>query len=330
MTGPVSDPILLSARAAAAAGAWGVVRATLERDEAGTSASGARAVLLADAYLWTGDPQSATTWLGRAVPLLERTGDRPTLRRALNMQGAAAFSLGTLDVAADRFGEALARARRDDDALLTARATNNLGAIAALRGDADKAIASYQLAMPAYQRLGHARGLAESSHNLGIAYRIRGELTPADEAERRAIEFAVEAGDARLAAMAQAGRADIALRRSDPAWAHATLLRAIAVFSGLPDYLLEADALWMLADACDQLEDRASADAAIERSLLLARAHGHRLQAAQALQMRAQIELRRSEPALARISATDALEVFRDVGSISSVEDLSEFLAQLP
>lgn len=330
MTGPVSDPVLVTARAAAAAGAWGDVRSALEQDVSGTERDSARAMLLADACLWTGDPRAATYWLESAVPILTRQGDRPTLRRAINMQGAAAFALGTLDQANDRFGTALDMARRDDDALLTARATNNLGAIAALRGDADRAIASYQLAIPAYQRLGHARGLAESWHNLGIAYRMRGELDAADDAERRAIEFAGEAANLRLATMAQVGRAEIALRRDDAAWARVTAARAVVVFGDLPDYLLQADALLILADACERMGLRSESDEAVTRALGVARSHEHRLQEAQALQTRAQIELRRGQIASARESALLAHDVFAEVGSMNAVEEMSDFLAALP
>jgi tetratricopeptide (TPR) repeat protein len=330
MTGPVSDPVLSSARAAAAAGAWGDVRATLERDVSEAERDATRAMLLADACLWTGDPKAATHWLESAVPLLTRAGDRPALRRAVNMQGAAAFALGTLDRADDRFSTALNMARTDGDALLTARATNNLGAIAAVRGDADQAIASYQLAIPAYQRMGNARGLAESWHNLGIAYRVRGELDPADDAERRAIEFADEAANIRLATMAKIGRAEISLRRGDPTWARATAQRAATVFGALPDYLLQADALRLAADAADRIGLTSEADDAMSRALDVARHHEHRLQEAQALQTRAQIELRRGHSASARDSATLAHDVFAEIGSMNAVEEMSEFLAALP
>ena len=330
MTGPVSDPVLTAARAAAAAGAWGDVRATLEQDAAGTERDGVRAVLLADACLWTGDPRAAGQWLDSAVPLLTKAGDRPSLRRAINMQGAAAFALGTLDRADDRFATALRMAQADDDALLMARATNNLGAIAALRGDADRAIASYQLAIPAYQRLGNLRGLAESWHNLGIAYRVRGELNAADEAERRAIEFANEVSNPRLAMMAQVGRAEVALRRGDPAWARVTAVRASRVFGTLPDFLLQSDAQRIEADACDRLGLVEESDDALRRALGTARAHGHRLQEAQALQTGAQIALRRGELAGAREMANLALDAFHDVGGVAAAEEMAEFLAALP
>ena len=329
MTGPTTDPVLIAARAAAAAGVWGDVRATLEQDADGTARDGSRAILLADACLWTGDPQTASRWLDTAVPLLMRSGDRPSLRRAVNMQGAAAFALGALDRAEDRFGTALDMAQNDADALLQARATNNLGLIAALRGDADQAIASYQRAIAAYQRLGNARGLAESWHNLAISSRTRGELNTAEDAERRAIEFATEAANTRLVAMAQVGRAEISLRRDDAAWARATASRAATVFGALPDYLLQADALRVHADASDRLGLTSEADASIAQALLLSREHEHRTQEAQALQTQAQISLRRGDLTRARSIGTDAREAFSRLGSIAAAEEMSEFLAAL-
>ena len=329
MTDPVADSLMIAARTAASAGAWGDVRATLERDETGAMANGSRAMLLGEACLRTGDPRTAMRWLDLAAPMLTQTGNRPSLRAVFNLQGAAAFALGALGRAEMSFGAALNMAQLDSDAMLSARATNNLGLIAALRGDIEAAIASYQRAITAYQRMGHPLGLAESWHNLGISYKTRGELTAADEAERSAIEYAVEARNPRLAAMSQVGRAEIALRRGDPAWSRATLMRAIQVFSALPDYLLEADALWLLADACDQANLLSESELALARSLELAQRHGHRLQEAQAYQTDALISSRRGNRARAREMGTRAIEIFREIGSFSAVEDVSEMLAQL-
>jgi tetratricopeptide (TPR) repeat protein len=293
------------------------------------SRDGAREVLLADACLWTGDPQSAMRWLDVAIPQLKQISDRPALRRAINMQGAAAFATGAIDLAAERFGNALEMARSDGDNLVAARATNNLGAIDAIKGDADRAIAAFQLAIPAYQRMGNARGLAESWHNLGISYRTLGELDAADEAERRAIEFATEAQNDRLSAMAQVGRAEISLRRGDPAWARATAARAAAVFATLPDYLLEADAYRVHAEASDRLGLTEESDVSIARALQLARAHEHRTQEAQALQTQAQIMLRRGDRNAARVIGIEAREAFSRLGSVGAAEEMAEFLAGL-
>ncbi len=329
MSGPFSDSVLTVARAAAGSGAWGDARAALEGDMPGTMRDGARAILLAEACLRTGDPGTATRWLNTAQPLLARAGDRPAQRRAANMQGAAAFALGALDAAVDRFGAALAMARTDGDALLTARATNNLGAIDALRGNADRAIAAYQLAIPSYQRLGHTLGLAESWHNLGISYRTRGELNAADDAERRAIEYALEAAVPRLVAMAQVGRAEVALRRGDYPWARATASRAATEFGRIPDYLLQADALRVSADAADQLGLTSEADTAVSDALSLARTHGHRTQEAQALQTLAQVLARRGDLDAARTAGGQARQAFSALGSVPDADEMAEFLARL-
>jgi tetratricopeptide (TPR) repeat protein len=329
MLDPASDLTLSTARAAAAAGAWGDVRAHLQRDEATAERDGARAILLAEACLRTGDPRAATRWLDTAAPLLASTGDRPGQRRVVNMQGAAAFALGTLDAAAERFGTALEMARVDGDALLTARAINNLGAIDALRGDTAQAIAAYQLALPAYHRLGHTLGLAESWHNLAISYRSRAELDAADEAERRAIEFATESANPRLAAMAQVGRAEISLRRGDYALARANAARAATTFSEVPDYLLQSDALRVEADASDRLGFPSDADASLTLAYELARTHEHRLQEAQILQTHAQIMLRRGDRTAARTLANEALDAFGRLGSVAAIDEVTAFLLGL-
>lgn len=329
MLDPVSDLTLSTARAAAAAGAWGDVRAHLQRDEARAERDGARAILLAEACLRTGDPRTATRWLDTAAPLLASAGDRPGQRRVVNMQGAAAFALGTLDAAAERFGTALEMARVDGDALLTARAINNLGAIDALRGDTAQAIAAYQLALPAYHRLGHTLGLAESWHNLAISYRSRAELDAADEAERRAIEFATESANPRLAAMAQVGRAEISLRRGDNALARANAARAATTFSAVPDYLLQADALRVEADAADRLGFPSDADASLTLAYELARTHEHRLQEAQILQTHAQIMLRRGDLTAARTLGSEALDAFGRLGSVAAIDEVTAFLVGL-
>jgi tetratricopeptide (TPR) repeat protein len=286
-------------------------------------------MLLAEACLRTGDPRAATRWLAAAVPLLTQTGDRPSLRKTINMQGAAAFALGTLDDAAGRWGAALEMAQVDDDALLTARATNNLGLVAALKGDADEAIAAYQRAIPTYHRLGHALGLAESWHNLAISFRTRGELDAAEDAERRSIEFATEISNQRLVAMAQVGKAEVSLRRGDFVWARATASRAATVFGSIPDFLLLADALRVHADACDRLGLPGEADGSIARALQLSREHEHRTQEAQVLQTQAQIFFRRGDVDDARAVGTEAREAFSRLGSVAAAEEMAEFLAGL-
>ena len=329
MTGPLSDPLLDTARHDASRGAWGDVRASLERDEVGTERNPSRSMLLAEACLLTGDPRKASRLLDVAAPLLMRAGDRPALRKTINMQGAAAFALGTLDDAAVCWHAALAMAQTDDDLLLSARATNNLCIIAALKGGAEQSIICYQRAIADYQRLGNARGLAESWHNMAISFRTRGELNPAEDAELRAIEFASEISNIRLVMMAQVGRAEVALRRGDASWARAMALRAVNHFASIPDYLLESDARRVHADACGRMGFVAEADRSIVRALELAREHGHRTQEAQALQTFAQLLLSRGDVEGARREGTAAREAFSKLGSVTAADEMASFLAAL-
>lgn len=329
MTSPVSDPLFDAARTAAGSGAWGDVRAALEQDPAASLRDGPRAILLAEAYLRTNEARAAIQYLDAALPLLLRAGDRPSLRRTINMQGAAAFALGTLDDATGRWSAALEMAQHDDDALLSARATNNLGIVAALKGDAERAITCYKRAITDYQRLGSAQGLAESWHNMAISLRTRGELNPAEDAELRALEFASEISNLRLVMMAQVGRAEVALRRGDASWARAMAQRAVKHFASLPDYLLESDALRLHADACSRMGFGIEADRSIARALELAREHGHLTQEAQALQTHAQMLLARGDVAGARREGTAAREAFSRLGSVTAAEEMAGFLAAL-
>jgi tetratricopeptide (TPR) repeat protein len=329
MTFPeASDPIE-QARSAAARGAWRDVRALLEPAAARGAPDGVAALLLADACLWTGDPARASNWLDVAEPQLARAGDRPGARRTIIMRGAAAYSLGQLDQAADAFSLALSVATRDGDALMAARATNNLGAIASLRGQFDAAIASFQLTIPAYQRTGNARGLAESWHNLAMAYRTRGDLDASDDAEQRAIEFATEAANPRLVSMAQVGRAEIALRRGDPALARRVLERAVATFAELGDDLLLTDAEWLLAETLDALSDAHASDATFARASVRAEARGHARQGALVQQAQARVALRRGDVLRARTLAQTALATFARIGSLRDAEELSAWLVDL-
>jgi tetratricopeptide (TPR) repeat protein len=301
----------------------------LQAQEAAVRGDGGLAVLLGEACLRTGDPETAKPWLAVAAELTVRASDRVTFRRAVNMQGAAEFALGEFAAADQHFSSALALAAADLDELLIARATNNLGAIASIRGQQDQALASYRLAIPAYQRLGHSLGLAECWHNIANSLRSLGELDSADDSERKAIEYAREARSERLVAMAEVGRAEVALRRRDPAWAVVTLRRAIAVFARLPDYLLEADATWLLAESLALLGADSDADTASEHALRLARDHHHRVQEARALFAMARIHQRRRDVGNARRAALEARDIFSELGSVANAEDVTEFLVYL-
>jgi len=264
------DALLATARAEAGRGEWGAVCARLE---AVPAESAEIALLLAEAYLRTGQLAAAHALLGSPLVGGAARANTATHRRAMNMQGAAAFELGLLAEAEACFREVLSLATPAGDSLTLGRATNNLGMIAHLQGAFDRALALYQLAVPAYQRLGFTAGLAETHHNMALALRELDQLEAADRQERRAIDFAREAGDGRLLAIAHVGRAELSLRRGEARVARAGASLGAGQYAAIPDAVGEADALRLVGDACTVLGETDSAGTALTRALDLARTH---------------------------------------------------------
>jgi tetratricopeptide (TPR) repeat protein len=310
-----SDSILARARASADAGAWGEVLALLEPRAATCQRDGASALLYGEALIYTGNERKAVHWLRGTAPRLGEAGDKAAQRRAVNMIGAACLALGELDDASGEFVRARDLATQAEDLLVLARATNNLGAIANMQGDHEQALSHYRLALPTFQRLGQRRGLASSYHNLAITYRDLGELEEADEHELRAIEHATDGGVPRLAAMGRVGRAEVALRRGDAAFAESTARIARDEFARLGDPQNEADASRLVGAACTAQRRFAEALEAFDRALEIARARGHALNEAETLRDRAELYMAQGQLASARDDARSAIALFDRLGA---------------
>lgn len=322
--------VLSTARDLAARGEWAALRALLASAPVHAPAGTEAALLLAEARLRLGDPAGALALLDESIPVLVRAGDRPAHRRAVNLQGAARFEMGDLAGAEESFARALELGNAEDDALLVARATNNLGAIANIRGRREAALALYQLAVPAYQRIGSAVGLAESYHNMAITYRDARQLERADEYESRAIEFAREAGSARLLAMARAGRAELSLLRGDARLADAGASRAAEEYGAIPDPVGEADALRLVGAARAARGEVTAAMRVLERALGLAHEHGSVLIEAEALRTRAELHRAVGRPGDARADAVAARAIFDRLGAAEERDAVERLLATLP
>jgi tetratricopeptide (TPR) repeat protein len=321
------DPLLVTARELAAAGAWRELVVLLSpRASAGLSV-GDEALLYAEALMRSGDERQALGFLREVEPVLADDATRARHRRAVNMIGVASFALGDLEEANAALSRALELATRDDDLLMMAQATNNLGAIANLQGRHEDALWQYRLALPMLQRLGQPRLLAEGYHNMAITFRDVGELTEADEHERRAIDYAKDAGAARVAAMGRTGRAEIALRRGDAEFAETTARLAIEELGTLGDPLNEADAHRVVGTACAAQHRNADALAAFARALEIAREHGHALNEAETLRDRVDVLLRTGARDRARLDAEAAIGLFEKLGATSECEALREKIA---
>ena len=321
--------LIADARALARDGSWEALRASLAGHQELVAAHPQLGMLAAEADLWLGNPEGARRCLLSAIPILERAGDGPSLRRAVNMLGAAHFEMGQLREAEMAFERALELASMEDDALLVARATNNLGAIANIRGRRESALALYQLAVPAYQRIGHTLGLAQSLHNMAITFRDLRQLEQADECERRAGEYASEAGDPRLVAMTRAGRAELSLLRGDPRLAEAGARRAAIEYALIPDPAGEADALRLAGTARASSGDPQAALALLTRALEIAREHGSALIEAEALDERSEVLLAAGLRDAARADAAAARDLYFRLGAEAERARMDERLGRM-
>ena len=323
---PFSDDLPALVRQLTAAGAWPDVRATLASHEGEARRHPELVTAWAEASLRTGNPRDAYSWLAESLTMVERSGDRAQLRRALNLLGVANTELGALDDAEATFDRAAQLGWADGDDLLVARATNNLAAIAHVRGRRNVATALYSLALPTYQRLGSARGLAESYHNLAITLREQGDLERADECEQRAIEYARDANAPALAAMARVGRAEVSLRRGDARMAEVTARLAAEALLAAGDPIRQADALRVAGVASMRLGDAPAARTALDRAVALARAHGHMLIEAESRRARAEVAADTGDVTLAREDLRAAVDLF---GKLSAERERQEAEAYL-
>jgi tetratricopeptide (TPR) repeat protein len=329
MADPVGqDPMLELARAAAARGDWGEARLLLASCREAAGADPLARLLLAEADLRTGHFPEARALLQVVVPALARATDQTPYRRALNMLGAAAFELGLLDEAQEQFQLSLALANAARDFRTVGHATNNLGMIASIRGEFDKALSLYQLAVPSFQRVGYLAGLGETHHNMALALRETGSLDLADKQERRAIDFAREAGNTRLLAIAHVGRAELSLRRGEPVVAEAGARLGAEQYAAIPDAIGEADALRVAGAARLVLGDVLQAALALDRAVALAEEHGSALIEAESRGTRAKVFATQREWDEVRRDVATAVELYRRLGADRDREALEQWLLE--
>ncbi|HEY9014108.1 MAG TPA: tetratricopeptide repeat protein, partial [Gemmatimonadales bacterium] len=272
--------------------------------------------------------QAAREWLAQTLLQLASRGERVALRRVMNLLGIALFELGRMEEAATILEQVAEVAWNSGDDLLLAKARNNLGTIANVRGQRDQALTLYQLAVPVYQRLGSPRGLAECYHNMAITYRDAHALDRADECERRAIEFASEAGSNQLTALARLGRAEISLRRDEVSLAEAGATFAVAGFRQAGDPIGEADALRVIGVTRTLQGKVEQARVALEAALALAREHGAALCEAETLRALAERAAAVGEPDEARAHATSAIALLQKLGAIEDAEAVRKWMEE--
>lgn len=257
-----------------------------------------------------------------------RQGDHRRQLRALNWLAAVLFERGDLKGAEEGFSEVLDEAAVAGIESLAADAANNLGAVWSLRGEPERALSFYQLCIPLYQKLGDSLNLARAYHNLGIVYRDAGHLDRSAAYFEKAEERAKAMKDGRLAAMALAGRADLAHRRGDAAVAARLAERALRDSTEADDPLGRCDALRILGVV-------AAARGKIEQGLrhldeahALAHGHGHRQLEAEVLRERGALKGALSEKAAGYADLEAARALFAEIGAEREQERTDLLLAE--
>ena len=321
--------LLRLARLAAGRQAWSEVRALLVAADDVVLGSAELTVLLAEAEYRGNRPGEASTLAARVDALPAGSAPEAVRSRAANVVGAAAFTRGQLADAEGAFTRALERGRAAEDDLVAARACNNLGNVLSLRGDSDGALARYRLAIPLYQRVGQPRGLAECHHNMAIVARGEGRWADADDLERRAVDFARQANDARLLSMALVGRAEVKLASGDAAPAVVLATRAADSLRDLDDAAMEADARRLVGDAEIALGHFEAAAQALGDAQHLARRAGDALIEAECTETLARLAAARGDAALASQLADTALAAYRAIGSPTAMRRAEALLARV-
>jgi ATP/maltotriose-dependent transcriptional regulator MalT len=127
--------------------------------------------------------------------------------------------------------------------------------------------------------------------------------------------------------MGRTGRAEIALRRGDAAFAESTARLATEELAVLGDPLNEADAYRVVGAACAVQERDEDALAAFARALEIAREHGHALNEAETLRDRLDVLLRAGARDRAREDGKAAIALFEKLGAVAECEALRNRIA---
>jgi DNA-binding SARP family transcriptional activator len=182
----------------------------------------------------------------RALELMRTAGDRRGEGMALNNIALTHCQLGSLEPAADAFGQALALYTVDDHPPGIALALNNLGHVYLLMGRLDAARDHLRRALALSRQLGSPALEAMTLHSLGEANLAAGhaeaaleDLTAAADLRRRTGERRLEAGTVTLLGRIHRDRGDHAL-------AAKSFRRAAALGRELGDRELESTALDLL------------------------------------------------------------------------------------
>ena len=192
--------------------------------------------------------------------------------------------------------------------LLVARICGNRANLMAEAGDPQGALDNYQRALAAFEACGDARGIASTHANLGAHFEQQGEFAAAERHLACAERFALEQGDARLAARVTGNRGVLCAAHGDRDAALSLLRLALSRARALDDREHLAQLLANIGRIQFRGAEPQSALAAVDESIEIFQAMGLAAEAAAMLAFRAKVLLAAGIGARAQQAALDALD----------------------
>lgn len=288
-----------------------------------------RAELLADPSLayrfgeclyYTGRMLELSSYGAELEIASREASDTYGIMRALNLAGTAAFELGQIDEASEKYHRLQDMAEVEENEDMLSRAANNLGMIANLRGHPEEAIACYRMAIPVYQRLRQMRGLAQTCHNLGLSYRDLGRLDDAVKAFQEAADLAESINHQPLLCMSIVGRAEVQLMASDKELSCELVQRGLQLARDAGDPISEAEALRVrgLAKSDSVESECAEALSDFDAAARLARQTGNVLLEAEIDRDVGRAYWKLGRAAAARAKLERAADLFENLGALAA------------
>ena len=161
--------------------------------ETGESELGLELVLALENFWATAAPQEGVDWV---VALLDGASDVPdrVFMRALRVQGGMENMLGQIDLAVERWEQALVIARTLGDEQAVAVLVHRLSDMARLRGDLPGARALAEESLAGHRRVGFRKGETQALTSLAEVVRAEGDLEGALELLEESRPIAEEVG----------------------------------------------------------------------------------------------------------------------------------------
>jgi len=142
-----------------------------------------------------GAHDDAVAYLGRAVELADRLGDRRAAAASRSAIGAVRLVQGSFDSAERQFQGSLDAAREVGDRPAVATTLKRLAVLYSNRGEYDRAAEHYRRSLALYREMGDRNGAASVLGNLGLNHERRGAFERARERLQRSLRVHRDLGD---------------------------------------------------------------------------------------------------------------------------------------